>query len=69
VNIFHPIVRVIISWVVPFAFAAFYPASHFLREHEYRWFAAMTPIVALIIMSGAMAVFTLGTRRYRSTGS
>jgi ABC-2 type transport system permease protein len=69
VNIFHPIVRVIISWVVPFAFAAFYPASHFLREHEYRWFAAMTPLVALIVLSGAMAVFTLGTRRYRSTGS
>jgi len=69
VNIFHPIVRAIISWVVPFAFAAFYPASHFLREHEYRWFAAMTPLVALVVLSGAMAMFTMGTKRYRSTGS
>ena len=69
VNIFHPIVRVIISWVVPFAFAAFYPASHFLRAHEYRWFAAMTPLVAVIVMTTAAAVFTMGTRRYRSTGS
>lgn len=69
VNIFHPIVRVIISWVVPFAFAAFYPASHFLREHEYRWFVALTPLVAIVVMSIATAVFTMGTKRYRSTGS
>jgi ABC-2 type transport system permease protein len=69
VNIFHPVVRVIISWVIPFAFAAFYPASHFLREHEYRAFAILTPVVAAITMAGAMAVFTIGTRRYRSTGS
>ena len=69
VNIFHPIVRVIISWVVPFAFAAFYPASHFLREHEYRWFAALTPLVAIVVMTIASTVFTLGTKRYRSTGS
>ena len=69
VNIFHPIVRVIISWVVPFAFAAFYPASHFLREHEYRWFAALTPLVALIVMTAATTVFAVGTKRYRSTGS
>jgi len=69
VNIFHPVVRVIISWVIPFAFAAFYPASHFLRDHDYRWFAAMTPIVAIVIMIAAMTVFTAGTKRYRSTGS
>ncbi len=69
VNVFHPIVRAIISWVIPFAFAAFYPASHFLGAAEYRTFAALTPVVAAVVLSGAIATFSAGTRRYRSTGS
>lgn len=69
VNIFHPVVRAMISWVIPFAFAAFYPASHFLGAHEYRWFAAMTPVVAAVVLTGAIAAFNAGTKRYRSTGS
>lgn len=69
VNIFHPVVRAIFSWVVPFAFAAFYPASHFLGAKEYRIFVALTPLVAVVVMTLATAVFSAGTKRYRSTGT
>lgn len=69
VNVFHPVVRAILSWIIPFAFAAFYPAAHFLGAKEYRVFAALTPVVAVIVLTAAFATFSAGTRRYRSTGS
>ncbi len=69
INIFQPIVRFILVAVVPFAFAAFYPSTVFLRAAEYRPFVWATPAVAAVLMAGAMATFHAGVRRYRSTGS
>jgi ABC-2 type transport system permease protein len=69
VTIFHPAVRALLSWVVPFAFAAFYPATHFLRTNEFRVFAALTPVMAVAVVGVGVLFFHRGTRRYRSTGS
>jgi ABC-2 type transport system permease protein len=69
ITIFHPAVRALLSWVVPFAFAAFYPATHFLRSQEFRVFALLTPVIGAAFLTLAIVTFTRGTRRYRSTGS
>jgi len=68
VTIYHPAVRILLSWIVPFAFAAFYPATPFLRTAEFRVFAALTPLVGAACLAGALAVFARGARRYASTG-
>jgi ABC-2 type transport system permease protein len=35
VSIYHPAVQVLLSWIVPFAFAAFYPATPWLKAREF----------------------------------
>ena len=48
--IFNEVVQFILRWVVPFAFVAFYPATHFLERGEFRFFCYMTPLVAIASM-------------------
>jgi ABC-2 type transport system permease protein len=69
VTIYHPAVRALLSWIIPFAFAAFYPATRFLHVSEFAVFAAITPLVGAVCLAAAVAVFRLGMRRYTSTGS
>jgi ABC-2 type transport system permease protein len=69
ITIYHPAVRALLSWIVPFGFAAFYPATHFLRAKEFYAFAALTPLVGAACLALATILFRAGTRRYTSTGS
>jgi ABC-2 type transport system permease protein len=69
VTIYHPAVRLLLSWVVPFGFAAFYPATRFLRAEEFHVFAALTPVMGAICLGAAVWMFRTGMRRYSSTGS
>lgn len=68
VTIYHPAVRALLSWVVPFSFAAFYPATAFLRAEEFRSFVWLTPPVAAVTLAFALFLFERGSRRYTSTG-
>ncbi|HMB67712.1 MAG TPA: ABC-2 family transporter protein [bacterium] len=68
VTIYHPAVRALLSWIVPFSFAAFYPATAFLRSDEFRLFVWLTPVVAAVSLALALFVFARGMRRYASTG-
>ena len=54
--------------IVPFSFAAFYPATVFLRSTEFRVFVWLTPVVAVVSITVALFVFSRGMRRYASTG-
>lgn len=69
VTIYHPAVRVLLSWVIPFGFAAFYPATHFLRVREFYVFAALTPLMGAACLGAAVWMFRTGMKRYTSTGS
>jgi ABC-2 type transport system permease protein len=69
VTIYHPAIRALLSWIVPFSFAAFYPATRFLRVEEFRILAGLTPVVGFVCVTVAIWVFHQGTKRYTSTGS
>jgi ABC-2 type transport system permease protein len=69
VTIYHPAIRALLSWIVPFAFAAFYPSTRFLRVEEFYVFAALTPVMGAVCLAAAVGLFRLGIRRYTSTGS
>jgi ABC-2 type transport system permease protein len=62
-------VRVLLTFVLPFAWVAFYPASWFVGGGNLRFVAALTPVVGLVVFSGAVLLWRRGERNYTSTGS
>lgn len=68
-TIYHPAVRVFFSLVIPFGFAAFYPAVYFVDPHRWLGWLAVGPLVAIATFSAGMGLFKLGVHRYESTGS
>lgn len=61
--------RFLLTWVLPLAFAGFYPAAFLLHRPGYGAMAAITPLVALLSMAGGQAMFRWGLARYASTGT
>ena len=63
-------VRFVITWVIPFAFVAYLPASYFLQPNV-SVFATIGAecILAVLFFAIAYAVFTIGTRVYESAGN
>lgn len=67
--IFNEIVQFILRWVVPFAFVAFYPATHFLSRDGFAFFCYLTPVVAIVVLFLAAASWRFGVACYSSTGN
>jgi viologen exporter family transport system permease protein len=68
-TIYDAWIRFALSFVIPFAFASFYPTIRFLRRDEFlREFWAV-PLVAAITVTVALFAWSCGVRRYHSTGS
>jgi viologen exporter family transport system permease protein len=69
ITIYDAWVRFALSFVIPFAFASFYPTARFLhREQFLREFWAV-PLVAAVSLTLALSVWRSGVARYHSTGS
>jgi ABC-2 type transport system permease protein len=68
-TIFSLPVRVLLTFVLPFAWVAFYPASWFVGEGNLRFVAALTPLVGVVVFSGAVLLWRRGEGNYTSTGS
>lgn len=68
-KIYNDIIRNVITYVVPFAFTAFYPANYFLTKRD-PWFHIGLPIVISSVMFVvAVLVWNRGIRAYESAGS
>ncbi len=62
-------VRIFLTFVLPFAWVAFYPATWFLGSPGFSRLALLTPLVGIVVFSGAVLIWRRGVRRYASTGS
>jgi ABC-2 type transport system permease protein len=62
-------VRFVLSFVIPFAFASFYPTLRFLKRQEFPTEFWAVPIVAAIVFSLSLSLWKAGVARYHSTGS
>ena len=69
IPIFHRVLQFILCWVFPFAFVAFYPATHFLGREGFEFMCYFTPVMALLSGFGAAAAWRFGVSKYSSTGS
>ena len=68
-TIYDAWVRFALSFVIPFAFASFYPTARFLHREEFLPYFWAVPIVAALTLSLALTIWNSGVRRYHSTGS
>jgi ABC-type uncharacterized transport system, permease component len=68
-DIYNGFVRFLLSWIVPFGFASFYPAAALLKGETYHFYGLITPLVAAVFLTLAILVWNRGVRNYSSTGS
>lgn len=68
INIFNKTIQFVLSFVIPFAFVAFYPATHFFSKSGFEIYCYLTPLVAAIGFVIALYFWNLGTKKYTSTG-
>jgi len=68
-SIYSAYVQFALSWIIPFGFATFYPASRLLGRAEFRVYAGLVPLVTAAVFALAAMSWKLGLRRYSSTGS
>jgi len=69
VTIYSLPVRVFLTFVLPFAWVAFYPAAWFVGGPELAKVALLTPLVGAVVFGGAALLWRRGVRNYVSTGS
>ncbi|HLO01727.1 MAG TPA: ABC-2 family transporter protein, partial [Symbiobacteriaceae bacterium] len=61
--------RILLTWVLPFAFVGFYPAAYFLRPQAYWLWAAATPLMGIALFGAAVLIWRAGLKRYHGAGS
>lgn len=69
ITIYSLPIRIFLTFVLPFAWVAFFPATWFLGSPEFGRLALLTPIVGLVVFGGSLLIWHRGVRNYASTGS
>ncbi len=67
-TIFPKLVQVTLTWLIPYAFASFYPAS-FLLGRDVGPLVWISPLIAVGLLVLGYRLWLVGLRRYESTGS
>ena len=68
-DIYGTPVKLFLSWVLPFGFAAFYPVAFLLGKEGAAALALFLPLVTAACLAIAILVWNRGVRNYSSTGS
>ncbi|MFA7659221.1 MAG: ABC-2 family transporter protein [Candidatus Gastranaerophilaceae bacterium] len=66
--IYPKFIRVFLTWVIPYAFASFYPANYLLHK-GYEHLSLLTPFIAVFLWIVALKAWKIGLKNYSSTGS
>ena len=69
VSIYNKAVQAIITYVIPFAFTAYFPASYFLTGKDPLFCIGGTVIAGSVLMILALFVWHKGVSAYESAGS
>jgi len=68
-TIYNVFIQFLLSWIIPFGFASFYPTTHFLGRKAFTPYFYLVPVVAATFFLLATLVWRRGVRNYSSTGS
>ncbi|HEX7058061.1 MAG TPA: ABC-2 family transporter protein [Bacilli bacterium] len=69
VGIYNKAIRILLTYVVPFAFVGFYPSAYFIDRAQFGTIALLTPLVGIIFLTIGIICWNEGIRRYRGAGS
>lgn len=69
VSIYNKAVQTVITYVIPFAFTAYYPASYFLTGENPLFCIGGTVIAGAVLFALALFIWNRGLRAYESAGS
>jgi ABC-2 type transport system permease protein len=67
-TIYNRGISILLTWLLPYGFASFYPASYLLGR-DIGALAWLPPIVAVVLMFISYRIWLFGLRHYSSTGS
>jgi len=68
-TIYNVFIQFMLSWIIPFGFASFYPTTHFLGREGFTTYFYLVPVVAVSFALLARVVWVRGVANYSSTGS
>jgi ABC-2 type transport system permease protein len=68
-TIYNVFLQFLLSWIIPFAFASFYPTTHFLGRRGFAPYFYLVPAVAVGFFLLAIFAWNKGVENYSSTGS
>lgn len=68
-TIYNNAVKFLITYIIPFAFTAFYPASYFLRGDNPLFNIGGPVIAAAVLMTAGLLLWNKGVKAYESAGS
>ncbi len=68
-DVFSWPVRALLTFVIPFGLAGFYPAAYLLRPESYGWALWAVPATTLGLVMLVRLLWSIALRHYESTGS
>lgn len=69
VTIYNNTIRNIITYIIPFAFTAFYPASYILTGENPLFNIGLTVLISTMVMTIGVVIWNKGIKAYESAGS
>jgi ABC-2 type transport system permease protein len=69
IEIYHPAIIFLLTFILPFAFVNYYPTQIFIGKGMHIEWAFYTPVVGIILFIIAYAIWKVGLKSYTSTGS
>jgi len=67
-SFYHKSISILITWLVPYSFTSFYPASYLIGD-DIGLLTYAPPLVAIVLATVAYQVWQIGLRHYSGTGS
>lgn len=69
ITIYPRFIQTVITWILPYAFVAFFPAALIIGKAGYVGMGLASPLVAAAALAGSIWVFHRGLSVYESTGT
>ena len=69
ISIYNSLLRWLISFIVPFAFTAYYPASYFLQEKDVFFNVGGLMLISMVFFVISLKLWDKGLDSYESAGS
>ena len=69
-DIYRPFIRILLTWIIPFGFVAFYPSAAFMhKEATFGVLAKIAPLMGVLLLTIGALIWRTGVQRYSGAGT